>query len=68
MLGLDKTQVFWPGAVLTSVIDMYAFVGNSNTSFYCFLKVIFICLFILMGCLTLLKVVMTEVTWFSKIT
>ena len=23
MLGLDKTQVFWPGAVLTSVMDMF---------------------------------------------
>ena len=25
MLVLDKTQVFWPGAVLTSVIDMFMF-------------------------------------------
>ena len=25
MLGLDKTQGFWPGAVLTSVIDMFMF-------------------------------------------
>ena len=25
MLGLEKTPVFWPGAVLTSVIDMFMF-------------------------------------------
>ena len=29
MLGLDKTQVFGPGAVVTSVIDMLCFIGNS---------------------------------------
>ena len=38
MLSLDKKQAFWPGAVLTSVIDMYAYVGNSNTSLLLFLK------------------------------
>ena len=41
MLGLItcKTQVFWPGAVLTSVINMFMFLGNSDTSLLLFLKV-----------------------------
>ena len=39
MLGLDKTQVFRPGALLTSVIDMFMFfIGNSDTSLLLFLK------------------------------
>ena len=51
MLGLDKTLVIWPGAVLTSVIDMFMFLKGILTPVcYCFLKVIFISLSILMGC------------------
>ena len=38
MFCLDKKQVFWPSAVLTSVIDMYIFVGNSDTGLLLFLK------------------------------
>ena len=37
MLGLDKKQVFGPGAVVTSVIDMLCFIGNSDTSLLLFL-------------------------------
>ena len=51
MLGLDKTQVFWPGTTLTSVIDMFMFLLVILTPVcYNFLNVIFISLSILKGC------------------
>ena len=60
MLGLDKTQVFWPGVVLTSVIDMFMVLEEILTPVcFCFSNVKFITeyqlikfvsLSIMMGC------------------
>ena len=38
MLGLDQTQMFCPGELLTSVIDIFMFYGYSVASLLLFLK------------------------------